>query len=162
MFCPKCGAQMNDGASFCPKCGSSTNSDNGINIQQKHKIVLKKQSGYNQNGYNPNGYNQNGYNPNGYNQNGYNPNGYNQTYLYARIPNHMVGAILTTIFCCLIGGIIAIVYSSQVNTKIALGDIRGAQEASKNAQTWITINIVVGIIGFILNVIFDLLPIFMY
>lgn len=142
MFCPKCGAQMNDGASFCPKCGSSTNSDNGINIQQKHKIVLKKQSGYNQNGYNP--------------------NGYNQTYLYARIPNHMVGAILTTIFCCLIGGIIAIVYSSQVNTKIALGDIRGAQEASKNAQTWITINIVVGIIGFILNVILNLLPIFMY
>ena len=28
------------------------------------------------------------------------------------VPNYMVGAILTTLFCCLIGGIVAIIYSS--------------------------------------------------
>ncbi|MBQ6491801.1 MAG: zinc-ribbon domain-containing protein, partial [Atopobiaceae bacterium] len=22
MYCPKCGSQVNDGASFCPKCGT--------------------------------------------------------------------------------------------------------------------------------------------
>ena len=35
------------------------------------------------------------------------------------VPSHMVGAILTTVFCCVIGGIVAMVYASQVNTKLA-------------------------------------------
>ena len=64
----------------------------------------------------------------------------------ARVPNHMVGAILTTIFCCLIGGIVAIIYASQVNTKLALGDVAGAQAASKNASAWIAVNIVAGVV----------------
>lgn len=62
------------------------------------------------------------------------------------VPNHMVGAILTTVFCCLIGGIIAIVYASQVNTKLAQGDIAGAQAASKAANGWIIANIIVGVV----------------
>lgn len=45
-------------------------------------------------------------------------------------------AILVTIFCCLIPGIVAIVYSAQVNGKLAAGDIAGAQQASNNAKTW--------------------------
>lgn len=63
-----------------------------------------------------------------------------------QVPNHMLGAILTTVFCCLIGGIIAIVYASQVNTKLALGDIAGAQAASKVAKGWIIANICVGLL----------------
>ena len=61
-----------------------------------------------------------------------------------QVPNHMVGAILTTIFCCLIGGIVAIVYASQVNTKLAQGDIEGAKAASKSAQNWITASVAIG------------------
>lgn len=63
------------------------------------------------------------------------------------VPNHMVLAILTTVFCCLIGGIIAIIYSAQVNTKLAQGDIAGAQSASKTAMGWIIANIVIGLLG---------------
>ena len=59
----------------------------------------------------------------------------------------MVAAVLTTIFCCLIGGIIAIIYASQVNTKLAQGDIAGAQSASKTAMGWIIANIVLGLLG---------------
>ena len=55
----------------------------------------------------------------------------------------MVGAILTTIFCCLIGGIISIVYASKVNTKLAQGDIDGARAASKTAKLWIIIRLVI-------------------
>lgn len=62
------------------------------------------------------------------------------------VPNHLVGAILTTLFCCLIGGIVAIVYACQVNTKLAVGDIAGAKAASSTAQTWIIVNIVTGLI----------------
>lgn len=64
-----------------------------------------------------------------------------------QVPNHMVGAILSTVFCCLIGGIIAIVYASQVNTKLAQGDIAGAQAASKAANGWIIANVIVGLLG---------------
>lgn len=59
-----------------------------------------------------------------------------------QVPNHMIGAILTTIFCCLIGGIVSIVYASKVNTKLAQGDIDGARAASKTAKLWIIINMV--------------------
>lgn len=54
----------------------------------------------------------------------------------ASIPNYLVWAILSTLFCCLPAGIVAIIYSSQVNTKIAMGDIAGAMDASKNAKMW--------------------------
>lgn len=63
-----------------------------------------------------------------------------------QIPNHMMGAILSAIFCCQIGGIIAIVYACKVNTKIAQGDVAGAQAASKVANNWIIANVVIGII----------------
>ena len=53
------------------------------------------------------------------------------------VPNHLVAAILTTIFCCLIGGIVSIIYSSQVNTKLAQGDVEGARAASRKSLGWI-------------------------
>ena len=58
----------------------------------------------------------------------------------------MVGAILSTLFCCQIGGIIAIVYAAQVNSKLANGDVEGARAASKTANTWITVSVVFGVI----------------
>lgn len=64
------------------------------------------------------------------------------------IPNYMVWSILSTIgsviICCLsclsfpaiITGIVAIVFSSQVSSKLNRGDIDGARQASKNAKIW--------------------------
>ena len=52
------------------------------------------------------------------------------------VPNYLVFAILTTVFCCLPAGIPAIVYAAQVNGKLQAGDIAGAQAASKNAKMW--------------------------
>lgn len=76
----------------------------------------------------------------------------------AAVKNHMVGAILTTLFCCLIGGIISIVYASKVNSKLAQGDIAGAQAASKVAMRWIIINLLVlpliGFIGIMMGALF--------
>ncbi len=53
-----------------------------------------------------------------------------------QIDNYLIPAILTTVFCCLPAGIVAIIYSAQVNSKLATGDIAGAQAASKNAKLW--------------------------
>ena len=69
------------------------------------------------------------------------------------VPNHMVGAVLTTIFCCLIGGIVAIIYASKVNTKLAAGDIEGAVAASNTASKWIIANIIVGLLVAIFQIL---------
>ncbi len=41
-------------------------------------------------------------------------------------PNYLVFAILATIFCCQILGIVSIVFAAQVNSKWNAGDIQGA------------------------------------
>jgi len=51
-------------------------------------------------------------------------------------PNYLVFAILTTIFCCQILGIVSIVYAAQVNSRWNSGDIQGAMDASRNAKLW--------------------------
>lgn len=70
------------------------------------------------------------------------------------IPNYLVQAILTTIFCGLPFGIVAIVYAAQVNGKVAAGDIAGAQAASKTAKTWCWVAFGCGLAGIILYFIF--------
>lgn len=52
------------------------------------------------------------------------------------VPNHLVWAILSTLFCCLPLGIVSIVYASQVDGKRAAGDLAGAREASHKAKMW--------------------------
>jgi len=49
------------------------------------------------------------------------------------VPNHLVWAILTTLFCCLPLGIVSIVFAAQVDGKRAAGDLAGAQDASRKA-----------------------------
>ena len=69
-------------------------------------------------------------------------------------PNYLVWAILTTIFCCLPLGIASIVFSTQVNSKWALGDVGGAQDASGKAKrfaiwaaiAWAVIAVLYGIL----------------
>ncbi len=62
------------------------------------------------------------------------------------IPNHLVGSILVTIFCCMPFGIPAIVYAAMVNGKVAAGDLDGAMKASKNASMWMWISFAVGLV----------------
>jgi len=51
-------------------------------------------------------------------------------------PNYLVFAIIVTIFCCQILGIVSIVFAAQVNSKWNAGDFEGALDASKNAKLW--------------------------
>ena len=61
------------------------------------------------------------------------------------VPNYLVFAILATVLCCLPAGIPAIVYAAQVNGKLQVGDIAGAQAASRNAKMWCWISFGVGL-----------------
>lgn len=63
------------------------------------------------------------------------------------IPNYLVQSILVTLCCCLPFGVVGIVYAAQVNSKLAAGDIAGAQLASKNAKMWSAIGFGLGLLG---------------
>ncbi len=71
------------------------------------------------------------------------------------IPNHLAWAIISTVLatclCCPLGlvGIVAIVFSSQVNTKLNQGDVEGARRASNNAKIWCWVATGLAIIGLI-------------
>ncbi|MBN1809341.1 MAG: CD225/dispanin family protein [Planctomycetes bacterium] len=69
------------------------------------------------------------------------------------VQNNLVWAILTTIFCCLPFGIVAIVYAAQVDGKTASGDHAGALEASKKAKTWSFVAFLCGLIPMVLYAI---------
>lgn len=63
-----------------------------------------------------------------------------------QIPNYLVWAIVSA-FCCLPLAIPAIIFSAQVNSKIAAGDLAGAMASSKNARIFAIIAVVVGVLA---------------
>ena len=60
--------------------------------------------------------------------------------------NHLVFAILTTIFCCLPLGIVSIVMAAKVDSTWASGDHDAAISYSKKANTWAWISATSGLI----------------
>lgn len=62
----------------------------------------------------------------------------------ATVPNYLVPAIIS-IFCCWPLAIPAIIFATQVNGKVAAGDIAGAQDASKKAKMFSFIAIGIGV-----------------
>jgi hypothetical protein len=65
-------------------------------------------------------------------------------------PNYLVWSILSTILCCLPLGVASIVFSTQVNSKWAMGDINGAQEASEKAKKFAMWSAIAGVILYVL------------
>ena len=72
-------------------------------------------------------------------------------------PNYLVFAIIVTILCCQIFGIVSIVFAAQVNSKWNAGDYQGAMNASKNAKLWAWVGVASGMAVII---IFALLSVF--
>jgi hypothetical protein len=70
-----------------------------------------------------------------------------------QVENYLVWAILSTICCCIPLGIPAIVFSTQVNSKLAAGDVTGARESARKAKMWCWIAFGAGIISSIIGII---------
>ena len=62
------------------------------------------------------------------------------------VNNQMVKAVLVTVLCCLPFGIVAIIKSSEVNGKLAVGDIVGAQMSASSSSNWSNMAIIFGLI----------------
>jgi hypothetical protein len=69
-------------------------------------------------------------------------------------PNYLVWAILSTVLCCLPLGVASIVFSAQVNTKWAAGDVAGAYASSLRAKKFAIWSAVVTIVGAVLFLAF--------
>lgn len=69
----------------------------------------------------------------------------------------LIWSVLVTVFCCFIPGIIAIIFSSQVSSRYYAGDFEGARRASRNAEIWIIVSFVLGVITATLYLPFMLL-----
>ncbi|MDZ7674596.1 MAG: CD225/dispanin family protein [Acidimicrobiales bacterium] len=63
--------------------------------------------------------------------------------------NHLVPAILTTIFCCLPFGIVSIVKASQVNNLWDTGQYVAARKASEDAKKWWLVSLGVSLVLFV-------------
>ena len=70
----------------------------------------------------------------------------------ATVPNYLVPAIIS-IFCCWPLAIPAIIFATQVNGKVAAGDVAGAQESSKKAKMFSFLAIGLGVAGILIYVI---------
>ncbi len=62
-------------------------------------------------------------------------------------PTYLIWSVLSTVFCCFIPGIVAIIFSSQVSSRYYAGDTEGAKRASDRAQIWIIVSFVLGILS---------------
>jgi hypothetical protein len=58
------------------------------------------------------------------------------------VPRYLLPlSIGTTLFCCPVTGIVAIVYSVQAGSKSQAGDSAGASQAVNSAQLWLWISV---------------------
>ena len=62
-------------------------------------------------------------------------------------PTYLVWSVVFTILCCFVPGIVAIIQSAKVSGKYYAGDLEGAKRASRNAEIWIIISFVLGVIS---------------
>ena len=62
-------------------------------------------------------------------------------------PTNLIWAVLATVFCCFIPGVVAIVMASRVSSKYYAGDIEGARRASTATEWWIIASFVLGILS---------------
>ena len=122
MYCPNCGAQNSEDATYCANCGNELRK-----IETPRVDVTPPPQPETQTSYSAQSPQQD-------------------------VPNYLVQAILTTIFCCLPLGIVSIVYAAQVNGKLEAGDRAGALQSSRSAKMWAWISFGTGLVFIVLPV----------
>ena len=71
----------------------------------------------------------------------------------SEVQNYLIPAILSTIFCCLPLGVVSIIFATQVNSKVAAGDIAGAAEASRKAKMFMFIAVGAGVLSWVCAIV---------
>ena len=154
MKCPNCNYDNLDGDMFCQNCGAALNSYNSqTNAQQSDNVNNQQPQPQPQYNNANNQYQQPQYNnPNNqYQQPQYNQFQQNQPHPQNTL--FMVLGILEALFCCLIGGIMAVVENNSANTAYKNNDMAGFEKHIKNVKIWLIVSPIVGIICGIISII---------
>ena len=61
-------------------------------------------------------------------------------------PTYLVWSIICMLLLCLLPGIVAVIFASQVSSRYNMGDYEGAQRASSRAELWLILTIVIGLV----------------
>ena len=64
----------------------------------------------------------------------------------AEAPTNLVWAVIVTVMCCQITGIIAIVYGVMTSTANSAGNYEKARHYSDIAQIWVMVSIALGLV----------------
>ncbi|XP_033714806.1 proline rich transmembrane protein 1B [Lagenorhynchus albirostris] len=59
--------------------------------------------------------------------------------------DYMVESVLVTLFCCLLTGLIAVVYSHETRAALGRGDLAQAEEASRKARSLVLFSLLFGV-----------------
>jgi len=141
MFCTQCGAKNDDAAGFCTQCGTTLQAAPAASSAQPSPPAPKPQPPAPPPAEAPY------VAPAAYPSSPptYVPSETQFGMPVQNVPNYMAQAVLLTLCCCPPFGIVAIVFASQVNSKLAQGNLTGALAASTNARLWSWIALAAGV-----------------
>lgn len=71
--------------------------------------------------------------------------------------NYLVWAILSTLFCCLPLGILAIIHSTKVDSLYFSGNYNAAQEEANEAKKWTNYSAIIGIIFYVVSIVLGII-----
>lgn len=150
MKCPNCSAECSEQAAFCEFCGQSLVANNAT-AQPPEPPPLP--------GFAPPPVPGSFESDNPYASSDSSSYGHPQIPAFD-VPNHLplsiTSAVLSFLCCCIPFGIVPVIFSTQVGSKLANGDYEGAQSASANAKLWSWICIGVALSMFVLNMVLQL------
>ncbi|XP_063031073.1 proline rich transmembrane protein 1B [Melospiza melodia melodia] len=78
-----------------------------------------------------------------------------------RPKDYTVESVLVTLFCCLITGVMALVYSHETRAALARGDMAQAYLASKKAQSLVLISLLIGLFASISWIVYVLVSLYL-
>ncbi|XP_052671125.1 proline rich transmembrane protein 1B [Harpia harpyja] len=79
-----------------------------------------------------------------------------------RLPkDYMVESVLVTVFCCLLTGVVALLYSHETRAALGRGDVAQANVASKKAQSLVLFSLLFGLFASISWVIYVLVALYL-
>ncbi|NXY34562.1 PRT1B protein, partial [Pomatorhinus ruficollis] len=75
--------------------------------------------------------------------------------------DYMVESVLVTLFCCLLTGVMALVYSHETRSALARGDVAQAYVASRKAQSLVLFSLLFGLFASITWIIYVLVSLYL-
>ncbi|XP_039417669.1 LOW QUALITY PROTEIN: proline rich transmembrane protein 1B [Corvus cornix cornix] len=75
--------------------------------------------------------------------------------------DYMVESVLVTLFCCLVTGVMALVYSHETRAALARGDVAQAYVASRKAQSLVLFSLLFGLFASITWIIYVLVSLYL-